>query len=134
MKRQKLLHFAVDEDMDRRIKAVAAENDLSKSETIRQAINAGLEKFFVDSQGKFLKEKINEVIDNSPLLVQNNEYILQSYSLINSALKLALGLNADKIKSLVDEKVKEQIKKNMKVFEEEAKDFMNSEINRKNKE
>ena len=143
MKGQKFLHFRVNEEIDKQINSVAAENDLSKSETIRQALACGLEKFFIDSQGEFLKEKISEIIDTSiekhfegllkslekriiALLVQNSNYTLQSYSLIDRTLKLLIGFNGDKIKSLSDEKLQELIKARAKIFEDEAKGFMNS--------
>ena len=125
------------------IKSVSLQNDISQAECIRRAITAGLEKFFVDSQGEFLKEKIQEVIAESmetnidkltqalekrlvALLVQNTNYTLQSHSLIDRLLRLEIGFNADKIKSLSDENFLKLIKANMEIFETEAKGFMNS--------
>ena len=124
------------------IKSVSLQNDISQAECIRRAIAVGLEKFFVDSQGEFLKEKIQEVIAESmetninkltpalekrlvALLVQNTNYTLQSHSLIDRLLRLEIGFNADKIKSLSDENFLKLIKANMEIFETEAKGFMN---------
>ena len=132
----------VEPSLHKEIKSVSLQNDLSQSETIRQALSAGLEKFFVDSQGEFLKEKIKEVIESAmdgsvdkvtqtlerrlvALLVQNTNYTLQSYSLIDRLLRLEIGFNADKIKSLSDENFLKLIKANMEIFETEAKGFMN---------
>ena len=124
------------------IKSVSLQNDISQAECIRRAITAGLEKFFVDSQGEFLKEKIQEVITESMeininkltqalekrlmgMLMQNTNYTLQSHSLIDKLLRLEIGFNADKIKSLSDENFLKLIKANMEIFETEAKGFMN---------
>ena len=132
----------IDENLAKRINSAADENDLSKSETIRQALFAGLEKLFTDSQGDFLKEKIGEVIDQAvsnnmdkllkalekrliALLVQNTNYTLQTYSLTDRLLRLEIGFNHDKIKSLSDEKLLSLIKANAEIFEKEAKGFMN---------
>ena len=124
------------------IKSVSLQNDISQAECIRRAITAGLEKFFVDSQGEFLKEKIKEVIESAmdgsidkvtqtlerrlvALLVQNTNYTLQSHSLIDRLLRLEIGFNSDRIKSLSDENLLKMIKANMEIFETEAKGFMN---------
>ena len=132
----------IDGKLEKELKSAADENDLSKSETIRQALQAGLEKFFTDSQGEFLKEKIGEVIDSAvknnmdklrealekrliALLVQNTNYTLQTYSLTDKLLRLSLGFNHEKIKSLSDEKLLNLIKANIEIFEDEAKGFMN---------
>ena len=136
------LKISIKPSLEQEIKSIALQNDLSKAETIRQAITSGLEKFFVDSQGEFLKEKIKEVITESmeenidkltqalekrlvALLVQNTNYTLQSHSLIDRLLRLEIGFNADKIKSLSDENFLKLIKANMEIFETEAKGFMN---------
>ena len=131
----------IDDDLNKRITAAADENDLSKSEAIRQSITAGLEKFFTDSQGEFFKEKIKEVIDEAvsgqmsklttalekriiALLVKNTNFTLQTYSLVDRTLRLEIGFNHDKIKSLSDEKILNLIKTNAEIFENEAKGFM----------
>ena len=131
----------IDDDLNKQIISAADENDLSKSEAIRQAITAGLEKFFTDSQGEFLKEKIKEVIDGAvsgqmdklitalekriiALLVKNTNFTLQTYSLVDRVLRLEIGFNHDKIKSLSDEKILSLIKANAEIFENEAKGFM----------
>jgi hypothetical protein len=136
------LKVSVEPSLDKQIKSVALQNDLSRAETIRQAITNGLEKFFVDSQGEFLKDKIKEVISESmeenvekltqalekrlvALLVQNTNYTLQSHSLIDRLLRLEIGFNFDKIKSLSEENMLKLIKANMEIFETEAKGFMN---------
>ncbi len=148
-KKTKLICW-IDEELNRRITSAADENDLSKSEAIRQAINAGLEKFFTDSQGEFFKEKIKEVIDESvsgqmdkliaalekriiALLVKNTNFTLQTYSLLDRTLRLEIGFNHDKIKSLTDEKILNLIKTNAEIFENEARGFMRNEYGRKDK-
>ncbi len=137
-----ILKVSVEPALDKEIKSIALQNDLSQAETIRQAINKGLEKFFVDSQGEFLKDKIKEVISEAmdeninkltqalekrlvAILMQNTNYTLQSHSLIDRLLRLEIGFNADKIKSLSDDNIQKLIKANMEIFETESKGFMN---------
>ena len=138
----------IDDDLNKRITGAAEENDLSKSEAIRQSITAGLEKFFTDSQGEFFKEKIKEVIDEAvsgqmsklttalekriiALLVKNTNFTLQTYLLVDRTLRLEIGFNYEKIKSLSDEKISNLIKTNVELFENEAKAFMNREYGKK---
>ena len=138
----------IDDDLNKRITAAADENDLSKSEAIRQSITAGLEKFLIDSQGEFFKEKIKEVIDEAvsgqmsklttalekriiALLVKNTNFTLQTYLLVDRTLRLEIGFNHEKIKSLSDEKISNLIKTNVELFENEAKAFMNREYGKK---
>lgn len=138
----------IDDDLNKRITAAADENDLSKSEAIRQSITAGLEKFFTDSQGEFFKEKIKEVIDEAvsgqmsklttalekriiALLVKNTNFTLQTYLLVDRTLRLEIGFNYEKIKSLSEEKISNLIKTNVELFENEAKAFMNREYGKK---
>ena len=138
----------IDDDLNKRITAAADENDLSKSEAIRQSITAGLEKFLTDSQGEFFKEKIKEVIDEAvsgqmsklttalekriiALLVKNTNFTLQTYLLVDRTLRLEIGFNYEKIKSLSEEKISNLIKTNVELFENEAKAFMNREYGKK---
>jgi hypothetical protein len=151
-KTEKIITY-VEKDLDTRIRQVAEENGMYISEVVRQSIVAGLEKFFVESQGSFLQDKIQNAMEDAVakqmevlqknlekrligFLALNTNHVLQSQSMIKNIIRLLVSFNNENIKSLSEEKSINAFKQFIEVFEKESLGYMKTvyEKNKKIKE
>ncbi len=139
-KTEKIITY-VEKDLDTRIRQVAEENGMYISEVVRQSIKAGLEKFFVESQGSFLQDKIQDAMEEAvakqmEVLQKNLEkrligllaiavnHTLQSESLIKDLLDLLIKFNSSNISNLSNEKTISASKQFLELFEKKALGYM----------
>jgi len=140
----------VEKDLDTRIRQVADENGMYISEVVRQSIIAGLEKFFVESQGSFLTEKIKEAVEDIisqqmdalrkelekriiGLLSIATNHTLQTESLTKDVLDILIKFNNANISNLSNEKIADISNQFLELFKKKALSYMRATY-QKNKE